>query len=73
MNLFDKAKNKKTNGKCCHNCGKEFKPDKRNVARGWGLYCSKSCAATFKNKLKLMPKRELVRELRDIKLSQLGI
>lgn len=39
MNLFDKAKNKKTT-KSCLSCNKEFTPDKRNVNRGWGLCCS---------------------------------
>ena len=29
----------------CDNCGIEYKPDKRNLKRGWGLCCSKSCAA----------------------------
>ena len=45
MNLFDKAKVIKL--KKCHNCNKEFTPDKRNTNRGWGLCCSKSCAATL--------------------------
>lgn len=72
MTLFDKAKEKKTT-KNCQNCGKEFKPDKRNVNRGWGLCCDKSCAASYKNKLKSLSDRELVKELRDKKLNQLGI
>ena len=72
MNLFDKAKNKKTT-KSCLSCNKEFTPDMRNVNRGWGLCCSKSCAATYKNKLNRMSGRELVREVRDMRLSQLGI
>jgi len=29
----------------CDQCGKEYKADKRNLKRGWGLCCSKSCAA----------------------------
>ena len=33
MNIFDKAKDKKVT-KNCHNCHKEFTPDKRNVNRG---------------------------------------
>lgn len=29
----------------CDNCGKEYNADPRNLRRGWGLCCSKSCAA----------------------------
>jgi hypothetical protein len=29
----------------CDCCGKEYKADTRNLNRGWGLCCSKSCAA----------------------------
>ena len=29
----------------CDNCKKEYMADDRNLARGWGLCCSKSCAA----------------------------
>lgn len=29
----------------CDNCGKEYIADQRNISRGWGLCCSKSCAA----------------------------
>lgn len=72
MNLFDKAKSKKTT-KNCHQCRKEFTPDKRNLNRGWGLCCSKSCATTLRNKLNRMPNSELTKELRDLRLSQLGI
>ena len=72
MTLFDKAKDKKTT-RNCQNCNKEFTPDKRNVNRGWGLCCSKSCAATYKNKLRSMSGRELTKEVRDMRLSQLGI
>ena len=72
MTLFDKAKDKKTT-KSCQNCNKEFTPDKRNVNRGWGLCCSKSCAATYRNKLITMSGRELIKEVRDMRLSQLGI
>ncbi len=72
MSLFDKAKSVKIT-KSCHNCGEEFTPDKRNVNRGWGLCCGKSCAASYKNKLNRMSGRELVKEVRDMRLSQLGI
>lgn len=36
----------------CDNCGKEYKADKRNLKRGWGLCCSKSCAAKKREKKK---------------------
>ena len=29
----------------CDNCGKQYQADNRNLKRGWGLCCSKSCAA----------------------------
>ncbi len=29
----------------CDHCGKVYNADMRNVKRGWGLCCSKSCAA----------------------------
>lgn len=29
----------------CDNCGHEYEADERNLKRGWGLCCSKSCAA----------------------------
>ena len=29
----------------CDNCGKVYKADQRNLKRGWGKCCSKSCAA----------------------------
>lgn len=33
-------------------CGKSYKADLRNVNRGWGLTCSKSCAAKNREKSK---------------------
>jgi hypothetical protein len=36
----------------CDNCGKEYKADTRNLKRGWGLCCSKSCAASKREKQK---------------------
>ena len=72
MSLFDKAKDKKMT-RNCQNCNKEFTPDKRNVNRGWGLCCDKSCASTYKNKLGRMKGRELTKEVRDMRLTQLGI
>ena len=39
----------------CDVCGKEYFADERNIKRGWGLCCSKSCAAIKRerNKLKI--------------------
>lgn len=36
----------------CNNCNKEYIADERNVKRGWGLCCSKSCAAKMREKSK---------------------
>lgn len=36
----------------CDNCGNEYKADTRNLKRGWGLCCSKSCAAEKREKSK---------------------
>lgn len=36
----------------CDNCGKEYSADIRNINRGWGLTCSKSCAAQKREKSK---------------------
>ena len=36
----------------CDNCGKIYDADIRNVNRGWGLCCSKSCAASKREKSK---------------------
>ena len=36
----------------CNNCGKEYEADERNLKRGWGLCCSKSCAAKKREKSK---------------------
>ena len=41
----------------CDVCGKEYKADTRNLKRGWGLCCSKSCAAK-KRELEHKIKRE---------------
>lgn len=34
----------------CDNCKKEYEADERNIKRGWGLCCSKSCAASKREK-----------------------
>lgn len=36
----------------CDNCGREYDADTRNLKRGWGLCCSKSCAAEKREKSK---------------------
>lgn len=36
----------------CDNCGKEYNADTRNLKRGWGKCCSKSCAAQLREKSK---------------------
>ena len=42
----------------CENCGRPFQADSRNVARGWGKCCSKSCAAALREKEKAEPQPE---------------
>jgi len=34
----------------CDNCSKAYSPDPRNWNRGWGRTCSKSCAASMREK-----------------------
>lgn len=36
----------------CDNCGREYNADTRNLKRGWGLCCCKSCAAKKREKSK---------------------
>jgi hypothetical protein len=36
----------------CDYCDKEYNADSRNLKRGWGLCCSKSCAAKKREKQK---------------------
>ena len=36
----------------CNHCGKNYEADPRNIKRGWGLTCSKSCAASLREKSK---------------------
>ena len=75
MNIFKNAKikEKRFGIKPCLYCQVEFKPDKRNTKRGWGLYCSKSCATKHYNLITSLPKKEKTAELRNKRLSQLGI
>lgn len=44
----------------CDNCGTEYNADNRNLKRGWGLTCSKSCAASKREKSKPSYKKERV-------------
>jgi len=37
----------------CDFCGKIYKADNRNLKRGWGLTCSKSCDAHSMNGVNL--------------------
>jgi len=74
-NLFNKAKSSESRQSKvdCLNCGNLFTPDKRNVNRGWGLYCSKSCSVQKRNELKNLNKFDKIREERNIKLRKLGL
>lgn len=36
----------------CDNCNRKYLADNRNLVRGWGLCCSKSCAAKKREKSK---------------------
>lgn len=75
INLFKKAKKleKRQSQKDCLFCGTLFKPDKRNLNRGWGLYCSKSCSVQHRNELNNMNSIDRKREEREKKLRQLGL
>jgi len=68
-NLFNKAKirEKREVFSNCLVCKKEFKPDVSNKNRGWGLFCSKSCSAIWREKKKNKS------DIRDYKINQLGI
>lgn len=75
MDLFKNAKikSKDSDKRECLYCNKEFTPDLRNVKRGWGKCCSKSCASSLKTKYKYMSKSERIREKRNDALKSLGI
>lgn len=36
----------------CDMCGRKYNADERNLKRGWGLCCSKSCAAKKRERAK---------------------
>lgn len=50
----------------CDNCGKEYNADTRNLRRGWGRCCCKSCAAHLREKRKpgYNPKRVAINNVR---------
>ena len=73
MNLFDKAKLTKDAKPLCLYCTKPYQPDKRNQDRGWGLFCSKSCAITWRNKTSTASKSDRIIMEREKKLKQLDI
>lgn len=37
----------------CDICNREYEADNRNIKRGWGLCCSKSCAAIKRERNKI--------------------
>ena len=45
----------------CDNCSKEYMADNRNLKRGWGFCCSKSCAAKKREKGKPSYNKERVK------------
>lgn len=75
MNLFLQAKKsaEKTGIIECHLCHQEFKPDKRNLNRGWGVFCSKTCSALFSYKLRRSSELERIQLKRDLNLKKLGL
>ena len=74
MNLFEKAKKLSDLKELCLNCHQPYQPDKRNVSRGWGLFCSKSCSVTWRNVYQHASSQSdrIIME-RERKLKQLGI
>ena len=59
----------------CDNCGKEYNADERNLKRGWGLCCSKSCAASKREKSKpgYDPERVALNDVRRETWNERGI
>mgnify|MGYP003650117796 CR=1 FL=1 len=53
-----------TTKRMCNNqkCKKEYKADNRNLNRGWGLCCSKSCAAILRESKKIGYDEKTVKE-----------
>lgn len=73
MNLFEKAVLTKETKPLCLCCNKPFSPDKRNLNRGWGMFCSKSCSVKYRNKVGRMSKSDQLVESREKKIRQLGL
>jgi hypothetical protein len=73
MNLFERAKTGQNAKYLCTCCNAPYIPDNRNLKRGWGLFCSKSCSALFKSRLKSLKDSDRIVEMRDYRLKQLGI
>lgn len=46
----------------CDVCGKEYLADNRNLKRGWGLCCSKSCASKKREMSKPTYNKETVKK-----------
>lgn len=46
----------------CDTCNKEYQADSRNIKRGWGLCCSKSCAAKKREKSKPSYNKQIVKQ-----------
>lgn len=59
----------------CDNCGQQYEADVRNIKRGWGLCCSKSCAAQKREKAKpdYNPKRVAENNVRREQWNKTGI
>jgi len=45
----------------CDTCGKPYKADTRNLKRGWGLCCNKSCSAKKRERAKVGYNPEIVK------------
>ncbi len=75
MSLFLKAKNEsyRDGVHLCYFCNKEFKPDKRNLNRGWGMFCSKTCSSRHIIHISKLSKEEWLAVKRDLNLKKLGI
>jgi hypothetical protein len=43
----------------CNFCNRPYKADPRNLKRGWGLCCSKSCAASLREQPKINMQKQL--------------
>ena len=74
-NIFENAKNNErhSNERVCLFCEKHFIADSRNLKRGWGIFCSKSCSQRNINHLRSLNPLDRKLELRNKKLTQLGI